>query len=243
MSFLYRETRETKFIHKLIKGFKGVFISDFYKGYDSLKCKQQKCLIHLMRDINDALFKDQQNDELKYIASNFGFLLKAIVGTIDKYGLKKRNLNKHNKDVEKFFKNIQQKPCDSEVAASLTKRFVRSKDSLFTFLNHDGVPWNNNNAEHAFKHFARHRRNIDGSFTKNGINRYLIFLSIYETCKYKDVNFLEYLLSKKDQFENYVAKHTVYGNKRKPLGGRLMEHKGNHDKKDTFLDGENYHLD
>ena len=217
--FLFRETRETKFIHKLIENFEGVFISDFYKGYDSLNCIQQKCLIHLMRDINNDLFKNQQDEELKYIASNFATLLRSIVGTIDNYGLKKRNLNKHKKDVERFYKNIQYKDYDSEIAASFIKRFIRYRDSLFAFLNHEGVPWNNNNAEHAFKHFARHRRNIDGLFTAEGIKRYLIFLSIYQSCKYKDINFLKYLLSNKKQFESYISRNTACGSKRKQLGG------------------------
>jgi len=34
-----------------------------------------------------------------------------------------------------------------------------------TFLSHDGVPWNNNNAEHAIKAFARLRRAIEGLST------------------------------------------------------------------------------
>ena len=33
-----------------------VFLSlDFYSAYDSLACPRQKCLIHLMRDLNDEV--------------------------------------------------------------------------------------------------------------------------------------------------------------------------------------------
>jgi hypothetical protein len=35
------------------------------------------------------------------------------------------------------------------------QRFEKNRDKLFTFLRYDGVPWNNNNAEHAIKAFAR----------------------------------------------------------------------------------------
>jgi hypothetical protein len=52
----------------------------------------------------------------------------------------------------------------------------------------------------------------------------------------------KYLLSKKKQFGNYIAINTACGSKRKQLGSRIMEHKDNHDK-ETFLDGENDHLD
>jgi hypothetical protein len=54
--YLDRPTRETAFLCELLKEFKGVLVSDFYNGYDSLPCEQQKCLIHLIRDTNNADF-------------------------------------------------------------------------------------------------------------------------------------------------------------------------------------------
>ena len=45
--------------------------------------------------------------------------------------------------------------CGSEVGLALTKRIEKNRDKLFTFLNYDGVPWNNNNAEHAVRAFTR----------------------------------------------------------------------------------------
>ena len=62
--FLFTETRKAEFIQDFLYGFNGVLVSDFYSGYDYLKCKKQKCLIHLMRDINDDLFRNQL-DELQ----------------------------------------------------------------------------------------------------------------------------------------------------------------------------------
>jgi hypothetical protein len=45
---------------------------------------------------------------------------------------------------------------------------------MFTFLEHDGVPWNNNNAEHAIKRFARYCRDADGRFTERSLQEYLV---------------------------------------------------------------------
>ena len=53
--FMFRPTREGAFLQKLLKDFHGVLISDFYSAYDSINCPQQKCLIHLMRDMNERL--------------------------------------------------------------------------------------------------------------------------------------------------------------------------------------------
>ena len=45
-------------MQKLLKGFKGVLVSDFYPAYDWMECPQQKCLIHLMRDLNEDMLKN-----------------------------------------------------------------------------------------------------------------------------------------------------------------------------------------
>ena len=53
--FEYRDSRKAQFLGPLLEGFQGVLISDFFTGYDSLSCPQQKCLIHLIRDMNEDL--------------------------------------------------------------------------------------------------------------------------------------------------------------------------------------------
>lgn len=203
--FLYTNDRKTDFIPDLIQGFSGVLISDFYKGYESIGCEQQKCLIHIMRDVNDTLFKHQQDEDLILISQGFSDLLRTIIETIDKYGLKKRHLNKHKKDVDKFYRMLCNKSWESEIAIKFKERFQKQRGKLFLFLDKDGVPWNNNNAEHAFKHFSTYRRDTNGVFTEEGLQRYLILLSIYETCKYQGVNFLDFLLSKEKNIYKYLG--------------------------------------
>jgi predicted RecB family nuclease len=220
VAFIFTENRKTDFLADILKDFKGVLISDFYKGYDALKYKHQKCLIHLIRDINNLLFKYQLNEELKFIASNFSHLLKKIISTIDKYGLKARHLRKYNRDVERFYSIIRKGPYETDVALRLLKRFETYKESLFLFLNHDGVPWNNNSAEHALKHFARYRAMVNGIFTEAGINKYLILLSIYETCRYKEVDFFKFLVSMEKYVHEYCKKYSPRGKKRQQLNHR-----------------------
>ena len=67
---------------------------------------------------------------------------------------------------------------------------------MFTFLDHDGVPWNNNNAEHAIKRFARHRRYTGALSTEHTLREYLTLASVFETCEFNNVNVLQFLLSK-----------------------------------------------
>ena len=77
---------------------------------------------------------------------------------------------------------------------------------MFTFLDYDGVPWNNINAEHAIKRFAKHRRDADGRFTEELLSEYLVLASILETCEFNNIGALEFLLSKRTTLEGLLAR-------------------------------------
>jgi hypothetical protein len=75
------------------------------------------------------------------------------------------------------------------------ERLEKNRDKLFTFLCYDGIPWNNNNAEHAVKPFAMFRHVIQGIATEKGLRNDLVLLSLCQTCKYIGVDFLDFLRS------------------------------------------------
>jgi len=201
--FVYRQSREGGFLNNMLRDFRGVLISDFYAAYDSFPCEQQKCLIHFMRDLNHDLQGNPWDEELKSLASNFGSLLRKIIATVDQYGLRHRHLGKHRRDSAKFFRTVLRQRYRSEIAEGYRNRLMRYQNKLFTFLNHDGVPWNNNNAEHALKKFADYREMVDGQFSEAGLKEYLVLLSIYLTCKYKKISFLRFLLSEEKNIDAF----------------------------------------
>jgi predicted RecB family nuclease len=213
--YMYKPSREAAFLRNLLRDFKGVLVSDFYSGYDSLSCAQQKCLVHLIRDINDDLKANPYDEEFKALAARFGTLLRSIVGTIDKYGLKKLHLHKHKAEVAHFFRDLAARVYRSELAEGYQRRFLKNQEKLFTFLDHDGVPWNNNNAEHAVKVFASYRRITDGQVREGGLSAYLVLLSVCQTCRYRGVSFLKFLLSGEDDVEAYCRRG---GKKKRPIG-------------------------
>jgi hypothetical protein len=204
--YMYKPSREAAFLQDLLKDFKGVLVSDFYSGYDSLPCEQQKCLIHLIRDFNSDLMGNPYDKEFKALAADFGRLLRSIVGTIDEYGLKRRHLHKHKAEVARFFRALESRVYRSELAEGYQKRLLKCEGKLFTFLDHDGVPWNNNNAEHAIKNFAYYRRISDGKMREEGLSDYLVLLSVYQTCKHRGVSFLKFLLSREDDVETFCQR-------------------------------------
>ena len=198
-------SREADFLHELLRGYEGVIVTDFFPGYESLPVKKQKCLIHLIRDMNDDLFKNPFDEEYRILVSHFNKLLKAIVETIDKHGLKKRHLQKHIRDSERFYKDCLHSGYKSEIANSYVKRIKKNWEHLWLFLHHNNIPWNNNNAEAAIKAFALYRRGINGQVSEAGMNHYLPMLSIAQTCRYRNISFLDFLRSKKGLWQNVKA--------------------------------------
>jgi hypothetical protein len=195
VAFVYADTREGEFVQTLLREFKGVLISDFYAAYDSVECRQQKCLIHLMRDLNDEILDQPYDEELKEIVRAFAELLKPMIETVNRYGLKKHFLRKHRLFVDQFYRRLSRTDYKSEAAGKCKQRFEKNRDRLFTFLGHDGVPWNNNNAEHAIKAFAALRDVVRGTWTVPAVEEYLVLLSVCQTCKYSGVDFLDFLRS------------------------------------------------
>ena len=86
--YMFRRSREGGFLRKMLKDFKGVLVSDFYSAYDGLHCLHQRCLIHLMRDMNREILDNPFDQELQSVTEPFATLLRSIVVTVDVYGLK-----------------------------------------------------------------------------------------------------------------------------------------------------------
>jgi hypothetical protein len=204
--YLFRPTREGEFLHDLLKTFKGVLVSDFYAAYDSIDCPQQKCLIHLIRDMNDDLLANPFDNELQNITKPFGTLLRSVVACIDDHGLKKWHMRGFKRDVADYFKAVAVMSPQSDAAQALRQRLLKYQSKLFTFMDYDGIPWNNNNAENAIKHFAYYRAHASGMMTVPGLSDFLTLLSVCQTCRYKGISFWKFLVSRSMDTDDF-AKH------------------------------------
>ena len=59
-----------------------------------------------MRDLNDDIYREPFNAEIKQIVHEFGALLKPMIDTIDRFGLKTRFLRKHKMAVTRFYNTL-----------------------------------------------------------------------------------------------------------------------------------------
>jgi predicted RecB family nuclease len=201
--FRMTETREADIVREVLAGYQGVLVSDFYPGYDSMPCRQQKCLVHLIGDLNDDLWKAPFDRELEAFAAEVQALLVPMLEAVNRYGLKAWHLRKFSRDVERFYqKNVTAREYRSEAAETYRKRFDRYRESLFTFLGQDGIPWNNNMAERAIRQLAVQRK-ISGRFYKRVAPQYLRLLAISQTCRFQGKSFLKFLLSKETDLDSF----------------------------------------
>jgi hypothetical protein len=156
--------------------------------------------------MNQELLNCPFDEELRLVTLPFSNLLKTVVSTVDEHGLKRHYLARHQREVDGFFRVLTAHHFSSEAAVALRARLEKNRDKLFTFIQHDGVPWNNNNAENAIKRFAYYREDTAGLMLATGLSEYLVLLSLYQTCRYKCVSFFKFLLSKERDIDVFCAK-------------------------------------
>ena len=193
-----------KVVHEFLDGYNGVLITDFYPGYDSIDCLQQKCWVHLIRDLNEDLWKAPFDSEFEQFVNAVNNMISPIIEAVYKYGLKKRNLAKFQNSIKGFFETtIDDKLYRSEIVKKYQKRFKRYKKSLFTFTEHDDVAWHNNTAERALRHISKQEQ-ISGSFYEKMTHDYLTLLGIQQTCRFYKKRFLDFLLSEQKELEFFT---------------------------------------
>jgi hypothetical protein len=155
--------------------------------------------------VNDDLQKHPFDEELKSFANQFGMLLRRIVDTIDRHGLSAHFLSRHLADADHFVETVSSGSYSSEVMVGYQKRIKKSGGRMFTFLRYDNVPWNNNNAEHAMKYFAKYKRAPEGMFSERTLKESLVLLSVFQTCHFNGVNVMRFLLSGKNDLASILA--------------------------------------
>ncbi len=188
------ESRETTIVKEILGDFSGVLISDFYPGYDGIECQQQKCWAHLIRDLNNDLWKEPFDLDFCELVEKIRNTVVPIFKQIEESGSKARRLKKFQKSSDSLFRYLENKEYDSDLAKRYQKRLLRYRESLFVFINGNDLPWHNNTAENAIRHFTI-QRTISGSFGASNTHGYLLLLGIRQSCRFQKKPFLRFLLS------------------------------------------------
>jgi transposase len=169
-----------------------VVSSDFYSCYVKVKATKQKCLVHLMRELKKV---ESMKGILHLEFMSFKKVLMRLIRdairlserTLDKEVRVKRIQRLHDR-LTQIYQSVWVEPHCQRLA----KRLKKHKDELFTFLDHEGVKWHNNDAERAIRPMVVARKNSYGSRAIEGAKSRAVLMSVSESAKKRSSNFIEF---------------------------------------------------
>lgn len=158
--------------------FPGILISDFYSAYNKMNCRQQKCLVHLLREMRDCRGKDPPEDyrvpykKLKRILSD-AHRLQAAQGQIPSLDF----VRKVRRIKERLFL-FATTPHSNKHWQRLSGRFLKHEKKMLTFLDFPGLPDNNNLAERMIRPHVILRNRSFHNRTDQGARAHGVLTSI-----------------------------------------------------------------
>jgi hypothetical protein len=189
--YTIEKSRGKKVVKQILgKHYKGVLGSDFWSAYNLDDIVQQKCHVHLKRDLKEiAEQKDGRSQfhrfkkKLKRILDD-GIRVKER--TKDPTELQQQKEHLDNRIIE--FCNRKWTDKDS---LRIVKRLKGRGKDLFTFLVRDIDP-DNNIAERGIRPAVVMRKNSYGNRSDKGAETTSVLLSVVQTCNLKEQNFLNW---------------------------------------------------
>ena len=168
--------------------FEGVLITDFWSAYESVCAEdRQYCLVHLLRELEKV---DERNDSSEWQA--FAKRLRRLLR--DGIRLRKRSdfaAGRFQNQVDRLNARLaalaSEEPLDGDTRR-LTKRLRKYAEYLFTFLDYDHVPFENNFAERQIRPAVILRKNSQSNRSDRGAASQAVLMSVYRTLKLRGLN-------------------------------------------------------
>ncbi len=169
--------------------FGGVLISDFWGAYNILTCIKQKCLVHLLRDLERVeQYKDTGQDWAAFAKKLRRLIRDAIrlrkrLETLDPTTYARRC-----QQIDKRLELLIAKAWVNKEVRRLIKRLLRHQQELFTFLSDPEVPFENNFAERMIRQAVIMRKNSYCNRSQRGAHTQAILMSVFTTLKQRGLN-------------------------------------------------------
>jgi transposase len=178
VSFFMIQRRRTKEAFKaLIKEWDGILVSDGYCVYSSWVGFRQTCLAHLIRDARGI--SELKDPEL----ARFGANALAELTRLCHMAHAPPTVGQWRAFYARFIKLIIRNHGRKDVAGIFTARLLREINSLWVFLEKEGVSPTNNHAERMLRFAVCWRKRSFGTESEKG-NRWVErILSLRQTCR------------------------------------------------------------
>ncbi len=188
--FTIERSRGSPVVLKFIKEcFDGVLVSDFWYAYNVLTCAKQKCLVHLLRELERVWkYKDSGGDWAKFCKKLKRLIRDAIRLRKRMDELDKATYHRRCERIEKRLEAIIEHDWSNKEAKRLIKRLRRHQDEVFTFLRNADVPFDNNFGERSIRFAVIMRKNSFNNRSQKGAMTQSVLMSVFFTLKQRGLN-------------------------------------------------------
>ncbi|MGI0060816.1 MAG: IS66 family transposase [Nitrosotalea sp.] len=183
--------RGAKILKKYWRDFKGILISDGWKSYVTVFCKnkRQRCTAHLQRESKDVAHKSKDPSAVILYGEFSEILSDARIYCTSNHC--KTHRTKYADYLSEKIDGIIKRYLDGDdVMASFGEKMKTAQNSLFTFVIHPDVPSTNNYTECSIRKCVM-QRNVRGQAKSNaGMRMLAVFLTCFETWRIRGQNML-----------------------------------------------------
>lgn len=191
--FLYDHSRASSVVKEALGDeFSGTLVSDFYGGYNIYDGVKQRCWVHLLRDLKKLVEKHPNNKSVDVWAENIKFVYKQAK-KISARNLPQMTRVRLRQQLEAKLLKLAIPYLGTKDAPQrvLAKRIDNFLGELFTFVDVDGVPSDNNAAERAVRPAVVLRKITGGSRTPKGSDTKMVLMSLFGTWNITRMNPIE----------------------------------------------------
>jgi transposase len=176
------KSRGSKVIQSLLgKAFGGTLVSDFYSAYSKMDCKKQKCLAHLLRELDESAEKSPAFAEGNF----FGDCKRLIKRMLRLKGqwekLEDKEYDRRVRRLETQLQKLASGQYDEPNAKRIAKRLLKYQSELTAFLWDKDLEATNNAAERALRPAVVARKISGGSRSKKGAKAWATLASLMKT--------------------------------------------------------------
>jgi transposase len=181
---------------RVLGDYGGTVISDSWPAWNYVGKRWQRCLVHYLRQIEDTVKYKSPGRAFFPFAKKLRRVLRDSVrageSARDPEGRlrAKERLEGRVDALIQSYSSSKERNC-----ARFLKRLKRERGMLFTFLEEEGVEWNNNAAERALRSSVVIRKITYGNQSDEGARAHAVLMSVRETCALRKENFFDYAMA------------------------------------------------
>lgn len=177
--YLVHPKRSREAFDELIKHWKGILVSDNFRVYQNWVNKRQNCLAHYIRKARSL--SESSDTHL----SGFGRQMLTLLQLLCHFAKAPPSTRKWQNFYKRLLLLLMLHDEEDNEAGQLARSLASEMDSLWVFLDENGVEPTNNRAERALRFGVIWRKRCFGCQSDKGARWVERILSLKETCRLK----------------------------------------------------------